>query len=193
MSYNFFDFCGEKCVAQALGFSHIHLISNEPLSSTHTHRTHMHTAANTTTADLSLITKGTGQFVKVSFKSTKKPAAAFKGTELIKVSSGVFRSGIDFSNLSSVKDGIANGERNEVGSLPWGEWVSFPYLIAHKGEQYVRLYPSVGHKVEVKFFVNGKEVSKDEFNDFLTPSAAKPSAEAIECFTVKASNILTVG
>lgn len=156
----------------------------------------MHTAANNTNAtnaaDLSLITKGTGQFVKVSFKSTKKPAAAFKGTELVKVSSGVFRSGIDFANLSSVKDGIANGERGEVQSLPWGEWVSFPYIIAHKGEQYVRLYPSVGHKVEVKHFVNGKEVSKEEFNSFLTPSDAKPSA-GVECFTIKASNIISVG
>jgi hypothetical protein len=157
----------------------------------------MHTAnanANaSSTIDLSLITKSTGQFVKVAFKSTKKPAAAFKGTELTKVSSGVFRAGIDFSNLTSVKDGIANGERDEVGSLPWGEWVSFPYLIAHKGEQYVRLYPSVGHKVEVKHFVNGKEVSKDEFNSFLTPSDAKPSDKPLECFTVKATNIVSVG
>jgi hypothetical protein len=154
----------------------------------------MHTAINTNaSADLSLITKSTGQFVKVSFKSTKKPAAAFKGTELTKVSSGVFRAGIDFANLSSVKDGIANGEREAVGSLPWGEWVSFPYIIAHKGEQYIRLYPSVGHKVEVKYFVNGKEVAKDEFNGFLTPSDAKPSAEAVECFTIKASNLISVG
>ena len=195
MSYNFFDFRGKKLLAQSVGFIHIHLTAIT-LSLTHTtHRTHMHTAANTTasTADITLITQGKGQFVKVSFKSTKKPAAAFKGTELVKVSSGVFRSGIDFSNLASVKEGIANGEREAVGSLPWGEWVSFPYLIAHKGEQYVRLYPSVGHKVEVKHFVNGKEVSKDEFNSFLTPSDAKPSSEAIECFTIKASNIISVG
>jgi hypothetical protein len=149
-------------------------------------------ANSTSTADLSLITQGKGQFVKVSFKSTKKPAAKFKGTNLVKVSSGVFRSGIDFANLTSVKDGIANGERGEVQSLPWGEWVSFPYLIAHKGEQYVRLYPSVGHKVETKFFVNEVEVTKDEFNSFLTPSDAKPS-EGVECFTIKASNIISVG
>jgi hypothetical protein len=145
------------------------------------------------TIDLAKITNAHGQFVSVSFKSVKKPSAKFKGVLLEKVSNGTFRAGINFANLGSVKEAIANGERGEVQSLPWGEWVSFPYLIAHKGEQYVRLYPSVGHKVEVKFFVNGAEVSKDEFNGYLTPSDAKPSAEAVECFTIKASNILAIG
>lgn len=143
--------------------------------------------------DLAKITNATGQFVSVSFKSTKKPASAFKGTVLEKVSNGVFRAGINFANLSSVKESIAQGERGEVQSLPWGEWVQFPYTIAHKGEQYVRLYPAVNAKVEVTYFVNGVSVNKDEFNSFLTPSDAKPSEKPLECFTVKASNILAIG
>ena len=152
----------------------------------------------TTTApsvlDLTKITSGKGQFVSVSFKSDKKPSAKFKGVQLTKVTNGVFRSGIDFANLSSVQDGIANGERGEVQSLPWGSWVSFPYIIAHNNQEYVRLYPVVNgnSKVEVAYFVNGTQVSKDEFNGYLTPSDAKPS-EAIECFTVKANNIISIG
>lgn len=143
--------------------------------------------------NINAITNATGQFVKVSFKTSKKPAAAFKGAVLEKVTEGVFRAGINFANLTSVKDGITNGERGEVQSLPWGEWVSFPYLIAHKGEQYVRLYPTEGCKTETKYLVNGVEVSKDEFNTFLTPSDAKPSDKPLECFTVKVSNLLSVG
>ena len=143
--------------------------------------------------NLNNLTSAKGQFVSVSFKTSKKPAASFKGTVLEKMTSGVFRAGINFANLSSVKEGIANNERGEVQSLPWGEWVSFPYIIAHKGEQYVRLYPTEGCKCEVKYLVNGVEVSKDEFNGYLTPSDAKPSDKPLECFTVKASNIVSLG
>jgi hypothetical protein len=151
------------------------------------------TTTSTNTTDLTKITSNKGCFVSVSFKSEKKPSAQFKGVELVKVTNGVFRSGIDFANLSSVKQGIASGERGEVQSLPWGEWVSFPYIISHKNQEYVRLYPvaNPNSKLEVTYFVNGTQVSKDEFNGYLTPSDAKSSA--VECFTVKASNILSIG
>lgn len=142
--------------------------------------------------DLTNITKAKGTFVGVKFKTTKKPAAAFKGTVLEKVTAGVFRAGINFANLKTVKDGIEAGERNEVGPLPWGEWTEFPYLIGHKGETYVRLYPTNGTKVEVEHFVNGVKVDKDEFNKFLTPADAKPNDKPLECFTVKAANILEI-
>ena len=148
---------------------------------------------NTNSMDaISKITDAKGQFVSVSFRSTKTPAKAFKGTVLEKVTAGTFRAGINFANLSSVKEGIATGERGEVQSLPWGNWVKFPYLIENKGETYIRLYPTNGCKVSSTFFVNGKEVSKEEFNSFLTPSDAKPSDKPLECFTIKATNLISV-
>ena len=133
-----------------------------------------------------------GQFVKVSFQSEKKPAAAHKGTSLVKQTTGVFRAGINFANLKSVKDGIANGERGEVQPLPWGEWVKFPYLISHKGESYIRLYPAVNGKVIVTYLVNGSPVDKDTFNGYLTPSDARRPDEPIECFTVKLNNVISI-
>ena len=58
-----------------------------------------------------------GHFINATFKSEKKPAAAHKEISLEKRISGVFRAGISFENLSSVKEGIKSGERGEVQSL----------------------------------------------------------------------------
>ena len=143
---------------------------------------------DTNTNITNILTSGAGRFTKVAFRTNPKPAAAFKAVRLTKVTRGVFRAGINFANLTSVKEGIENEERGEVQPLPWGEWVQFPYTIEHKGTRYVRLYPAVGGKVEVQYLVNDEETSKEEFKTYLTPSAA--AATATECFTVKEENII---
>lgn len=141
----------------------------------------------------------TGQMSSISFKGTVSTAAAFKNLNITKVTSAVVRSGIDFANLSTVKEGIENGEREEVKSLPWGEWKEFPYIIKHtnkKGEykEYVRLYPSVSANQipKVSYFVDGVETAKKEILKFVTDSVAKKMTEGEkpECFTLSSSNIL---
>jgi hypothetical protein len=140
-----------------------------------------------------------GQFVKAAWKSNAKPAAAHKGVLLEKHTIGVVQAGVNYANLSAVKSGIESGERGEVQELPWGEWRSFPYIIEHKGVEYIRLYPSNGHNHRPKsvFFVNGEEVTKEEYAKYLTASEAKkvldPSDEDRPlCFTIKAENILGI-
>jgi hypothetical protein len=137
-----------------------------------------------------------GNFVKVCWKSQPKPAASFKNVILEKVSEGVVRAGIDYANLSSVKQGIEEGTRGEVGALPWGQWKQFPYIIEHKGVDYIRLYPSVGNRTKTHYYVDGSEVSKEQFASYLTGSDAKKLMgeveEVKECFNVKAENILGI-
>ena len=150
-----------------------------------------------------------GQFCKVEWESTKKPAAAHKGLVLVKRSSGVFRAGINFSKLGAVIDGIRDGERGEVQKLPWGQWKSFPYIIEHKDNEYVRLYPPAktitledgtpkrvsdwsAARMTVSYFVDGQPVTKEEFNKFLTPSDANNDGDLPDCFTVKAENLLSL-
>lgn len=145
---------------------------------------------------LSTILNTKGQFVKASWKSNPSPKAMFKGTILEKVSIGVVRAGIDYSNLASVQEGIESGERGEVQGLPWGQWEQFPYIISHKSESYIRLYPS-NHKTITKYFVNSVEVDSTKFCEYLTPSAASQilnldPEKPLVCFTVKASNILGI-
>ena len=137
-----------------------------------------------------------GNFVKVYWKSNPSPAAIHKknGIILEKVTNAVVRAGIDFANLTSVKEGIANNERGEVQSLPWGEWKHFPYIITHKEKEYIRLYPSAANTPKVKYFVNNAEVDKATFATYLTNSEANkllnPEDKPLECFTVSADNIL---
>ena len=155
-----------------------------------------------------------GQYIAATWVSPKKPAAAHKATKLEKRTSGTFRAGISFANLGSVKDGIRDGERGEVGQLPWGEWERYPFFIQHKGERYVRLYPPAktievtdedGNIVQkrvadwaaanlaVQYFVNGVETDRETFNGFLTPSDAKKRDTDAECITVKESNLVHLG
>lgn len=146
-----------------------------------------------------------GSFLRAKFASEKKPKAASKGRELVKITEGVFRAGIDYANLGAVKEGIANGERGDVQSLPFGEWVSFPFIIRHRPKntgvetKYLRLYPRHYRDKETgrlttdypssTYFVDGNEVSKDEFYSHLPPSARNRDS-APDCITVKENGFL---
>ena len=151
------------------------------------------TASLTAQEILDRILNSRGQFVKAVWKSNPTPAAAHKkaGVILEKHTSAVCRAGINFANLSSVQQGIQEGTRGEVQELPWGQWKQFPYIIEHKGADYVRLYPTES-RCEVLYFVNGEKVDKATFASFLTPSEASKmdSGERPECFTIKQENIL---
>jgi hypothetical protein len=96
----------------------------------------------------------------IRFSSEKKPAAAHKARKLVKFTSGLFRCGINFSNLGAVIDGIRDHERGPVQPLPWGQWQQFPFIIEHKGERYLRLYP-MGRTL---FLVNGVEVDRPTYD-----------------------------
>ena len=131
-----------------------------------------------------------GQFLAVEYVSAGKPSASHKHRSLSKRVRMVARAGIDFARLASTREGIASGERGEVQPLAWGEWESFPYTIAHKGERYYRLYPVAGAVPTVAYMIDGVVVSKAEYMDCLTPSdrAKMESGDRPACITVKAEN-----
>lgn len=153
----------------------------------------MTTTTTTATLDavLAVFKSNAGKFASVTFKSNPKPAAAFKGTELEKVTTGVFRSGVNFANLASTKAEFASGERTEVEPLAWGEWSDFPFVITHKGERFLRLTTVNGAKSKSVFKVNGLEVSKEEFESFLVPSARSENKTPTEVFNIKEANLVS--
>jgi hypothetical protein len=148
-----------------------------------------------------------GNFVKASWKSNPKPAAAHKNVLLEKHTVAVVQAGVDFANLSSVKQGIADGTRDAVGELPWGKWYVdpltqkewFPHVIEHNNALYLRLYPSTAsnHTAKSVFYVDGKEVTKAVFASYLTASEAKKITQPSDedkplCFTIKLENLLDI-
>jgi hypothetical protein len=154
--------------------------------------TNMHTANTASSSNvINAFLTAAGQFASVTFKSNPKPAASFKGVVLEKVTTGVFRSGVNFANLTSVKDGIESNERGEVQPLAWGSWENFPFVISHKGERFLRLTTVNGMKSKSTFKVNGVEVSKDEFEQFLVPSARSENKTPTEVFNIKEANLVS--
>lgn len=142
---------------------------------------------------LSNFFKGKGQFMRAAWKSNPKPASAFKHVNLEKRTTTIVRSGLEFQNLATVKEGIESGERGEVQELPWGSWVFYPYLIKHNESYYCRLYPTDSIPI-VRYFANDQEVDKETFASYLTPSEAKKltgDKEKPECFTIKMENVLS--
>jgi hypothetical protein len=134
-----------------------------------------------------------GQFINATFVSEAKPKAAFKEVKLTKRTEGVFRAGIDYANLKPVLEGIADGTRGEVGSLPWGVWEHFPYTITHNGNRYIRLYPTENCHLKVQYFADGVEISKETFKSYLTASDAEKMGKSTLVICPKESNIIKVG
>lgn len=138
-----------------------------------------------------------GRFVKVAYRSNPTPAAAFKNHSLEKRTIAVVRAGVGFGNLERVKEGIESGERGPVGPLPYGEWVKYPYVIEHKGEQQLRLtrsYEHVKYSI-IRYYVDDLEVPLDEFVAYLTPSAAAAALATEELppvFNIKMGNVLDI-
>lgn len=203
MSYNFFVFRLKNVLGNRLKIvltSNIEITDTRPahitrslpptLSPTHTHMPNAMTPANTNNV-INAFLSAAGQFASVTFKSNPKPAAEFKGVTLEKTTTGVFRSGVNFANLASTKAEFATGERTEVQPLAWGSWEQFPFVIAHKGERFLRLTTVNGVKSKSTFKVNGTEVSRDEFEKFLVPSARSSAKAPTEVFNIKEANLVS--
>ena len=126
-----------------------------------------------------------------------RPLKTRKGvtSEVVKLTCAVIRGGIDYDNMKAVQEGRADGTLPaENAGLPWGEWVQFPIHIAHKGVDYVRLYPSSGIDCHPKstFFVDGVETPKETVEALCLASEFRHDVEAPQCFTIKAENLVSI-
>lgn len=139
-----------------------------------------------------------GQHVQVVWQ---RDAKTKKGTafRIEKRTCAWVRSGIDYSNLASVKAGIAAGERDEVQSLPdWCEWETFPFILRHKanGTEYVRLYPATLHNLQtpkVEWVMDGVVSTYADCEPYLLASEkTKDEDEKPACFSVKSDSILEI-
>lgn len=134
-----------------------------------------------------------GQFIELSFKSEPKPNKDNKGKVLVKETKGIFRTGINYANLSPIKEAIEAGERGEVGSLPWGKWAVFPLVIVNGEKEYLRITTSPFHRPAVRYSVDGVEVSKEHFESLLPASQrSKPDEAPVLVFNINADNLVSV-
>ena len=130
--------------------------------------------------------------VHVTFKSEPAPAAEHKGRKLVKVTSGIYLSGVNYAEIPAVKNAIEKGERGPVEPLKGGEWVIFPLVMVNKeGKEKVRL--TFGpDKSSVHYTVDDVPVSKEHFESFLVKSKRSGYKSPSPVFDIFAENIISV-
>jgi hypothetical protein len=134
-----------------------------------------------------------GEFIPVVWETSVRPAAAFKAHALRKITRAAVEVGTAYKDLADVKADIAAEHRGPVGALPWGEWAAFPYIVTHKGNEYVRLNLSSKGVMSVTCFVDDVEVDRATFDTYVIPSqraGAKPMPATI---TVPVENLRSLG
>ena len=138
-----------------------------------------------------------GQNLAVEVEKQLKTKVANRGDKITKHTRFVCRTGIQYDNIKDVKDARDSGELpSENDGLPWGKWNTFPYVIEHNGTDYLRLYPSSDKKLipHTEYFLNGKQVTKQEVQDKCLASEFKKSdGSTPKCWTIKADNVKSIG
>ncbi len=133
-----------------------------------------------------------GQFTGCLWVRTLKTRKGVTVT-VTKETRATVRVGLDYDSRAKVQDARADGELPAVNAgLPWGQWLAFPYVIAHKGNHYVRLYPVEGRYPKVIYRVNGQTVSKAEAETLCLASEFGEVRADIGCFTLGLHNLVRV-
>ncbi len=133
-----------------------------------------------------------GQIVTVD---TVRPLKVRKGMpEILKHSTFQCRVGVTYDNIGVVQEKRESGELPaENQGLPWGEWEIFPYVIAHKGEKYLRctMLRNGFHRAPV-FTVDGTEIPRDEAQRMALASEFADRDDGPDVFNIKLSSVRAV-
>jgi len=113
--------------------------------------------------------------------------------KVVKQTTMTIQAGVDYNNLKKVQ---MKREMDELPStpqpLPWGEWALFPYLITHKGETYLRLYPTPNSSIKTIYFKDGEPCEySDVVHMFLASEKHKGNDSGMpDCITVNLTNMI---
>lgn len=143
-----------------------------------------------------------GSFLGVSWVREVKTR---KGVDSIVTKSvrTVVRTGISYDSREVVQTARANGDApSENAGLPWGNWLSFPYVISHvrKGDTavnyYVRLYPvrdasGNARACKVVYRENGKRIDSQRARELCLASEFSDSRPT-DCYTLSLANLKRV-
>lgn len=97
--------------------------------------------------------------------TTERQLKVRKGEEaIVKHSEFTAVIGQVYDEIEEVIEKRASGELPaENQGLPWGEWAVFPYIIAHKGEYYIRCTRTdQGDRVPARYTRGGVEITRAE-------------------------------
>lgn len=143
-----------------------------------------------------------GAYVYLSWKSDKGVRKAYlkdhPDTTIVKVSKGIVRLGIDYTNTEYYK-----AKENKIvdGTRPikdhWLEGYEHFILVREgdNGEKSYKLqvYASkTKHKIESDYYLNGEKTPKEDLDDIMLKESSRPNDEFI-VFTIKLENLISIG
>jgi hypothetical protein len=153
----------------------------------------------TATEILQAIQHHPGAMMRVVIESPVPTLKSVTGATVVKRSELFVTAGTEFANRKDVREAIEAGERGTVGPLPWGVWAQYPFIIAHKGNEYIRLYPPSEAQLQhfnltpkAEFFSNGSPITREQAIE-LCGSKAKSDDSKHDAFAVNAANIVSIG
>lgn len=133
-----------------------------------------------------------GQFAGLIWSRPLKTRKEFAGLSVTKSVRCVAQVGVNYDNRASVQAARESGAAPaENAGLPWGQWKIFPFVITHKGADYLRIYPVANRAPKVIYRIDGAIVSKEDARKVCLASEFSESA-AHACFTVNAASVLAV-
>lgn len=134
----------------------------------------------------------TGQFVSMVWNSPMKTRAGV-ASDVRKEVSAVVRVGLAQDSRAAVIEARRRGNLPAKNAgLRWGRWIFFPYLIEHKTNIYLRVYPVAGHNPNVKYFLNGVEARLEEIQELVYASELPKEYEAWNCFFLNVENLVAI-
>ncbi len=160
---------------------------------------------------LELLKENKGRNLRATWRRSAKVRKGITN-RIEKETSATIRTGINFANLSAVKEGIQSEQREEVQPLQWGTWQEFPFIIEHKETEYLRLYPASSvpfqydggvaicqanenaiQRPKVTWYLDGREIPFVLIQEFLLASEhPKPIEETPICFTIKLQDLVSL-
>lgn len=131
-----------------------------------------------------------GSFRNLDTMKVLKTKKAYNGESIVKVSHHTVRTGVNYNNMASTKQGRADGTKPaENQGRPWGQWIEGEenYLATHKGNIYARFAISP-NKTKTTYLLNGVPVAK-EIAQSMCLASEFPKGTPTEVFEVNIENI----
>ena len=141
--------------------------------------------------NLDTLVSKTGQYCQVTYSKEVKQLKDHQ-RNITKIVSLNCRAGIEYDNIKDVKIKRSTGELpDENQGLPWGKWKQYPYLIEHKGKDYVRVALNKNSKPKTQYFLGGQEITREEALEYALASEKK-TGEMPDVLTIDVDKILSI-
>lgn len=123
-----------------------------------------------------------GKYTKITYQSETLK----NGNVYSKITTMVVRLGIEYNHTSYAIN------KDTTGELKGKTWIMYSYLLQGKTDILLRVYNSLSpkHRAKSKYYCNGKEITKEEYNNGLNK---KSSNNFTPCFDIKIKNIIALG